>query len=75
MKVMIFVLCGIIFSRIIPHPPDMTPVIAFALFLAGRSRYALAAILFISDSFLSVIDHYPLFGFWSIFANSSYFLD
>ena len=77
MKTIILLLCGIILSRIIPHPPNMTPVIAFSLFLASRSRYALIEILlsfFISDIFLSFIDHYPLFGYWSIFNYSAIML-
>lgn len=77
MKIIILLLCGIILSRIIPHPPNMTPVIAFSLFLASRSRYALIGILssfFISDGLLSFIDHYPLFGYWSIFNYSAIIL-
>jgi hypothetical protein len=71
---MILILCGIILSRLIPHPADMTPIIAFSIFLASQSRYAQIAVLssfFTSDLFLSFIYHYPLFGTWSIFNYSA----
>jgi hypothetical protein len=63
---------GIIFSRLIPHPPNFTPVIVFAIFLATE-RYSFINVLMsfiISDEILSLIYHYPQFGDWTVFTYS-----
>ena len=71
--VQIMLCFSIIFSRVMPHPPNMTPLIAFAIFLASQSRYAWIGVLasfLISDILLSLMFHYPLFGLWTVFTYS-----
>jgi hypothetical protein len=67
----VLVIIGVI-SRLMPHIPNMTPIISLSLFasmnLSRRmSLLLLLVILFISDLGLSVLFNYPILGYWTLF--------
>ncbi len=69
------VIVGII-TRIIPHAPNFTPEIVFALYL-GIQYTRLRALLFIllmaiiSDVIIGWNSNYPVFGLWTFFTYSA----
>jgi len=75
-----FFLCGsflflMILSRLIPHPPDLTPTIVLSVLLrkwSARDEAVIVVLLGqgISDILLSFLYHYPLWGSWSFFVYS-----
>ncbi len=74
--ILVWTIIGI-FSRCIPHLPNLTPLIALSL-LAGAvfsRKIALLLILttmVISDLLLAWIYHYPPFGYWTLFTYSGF---
>ncbi|MDX2165310.1 MAG: DUF6580 family putative transport protein [Gammaproteobacteria bacterium] len=70
----VFLLLMVI-SRLIPHPPDFTPTIVLSVLLRelfARDATVVIVVLgqLISDIFLSILHHYPLWGSWSFFVYS-----
>ena len=68
-----------IIGRIIPHPANVTPLLALTLFAAKQfnlktASLSLCIILIISDTMLSGLYHYPLFGSWTLFSYSGFML-
>jgi hypothetical protein len=66
----------LIISRLIPHPPNFSPMIVIALLLARECKLSIAvfSMLFsflISDALLSWWQGYPVFGDWSLFTYSA----
>ena len=64
-------------GRLIPHPPNMTPLTALSLFAGARlSRgvglLSLLLILLISDAGIAYLQHIPLFGSWTWFSYSGF---
>lgn len=64
-----------VFSRLVPHPPNFTPTLVFSLLL--REWCSLGSALFwvllsqiISDGLLAIFQHYPVWGDWSYFVYS-----
>lgn len=62
-------------SRVIPHPPNLTPTLVLSLFFCTVVDKKIAVLMFvasqvISDVFLSYLYHYPLSGSWSFFVYS-----
>ena len=62
--------------RIIPHPPDFTPMIAICMFSGLKTKKMSVIFIFIlmlsSDVFLSLIKGYPVFGWWSFFTYTGF---
>ncbi len=64
-----------ILSRLIPHPPDLTPTIVLSILLRECS-FRFSALLCvvagqaISDILLGFLYHYPMWGSWSLFTYS-----
>lgn len=66
-----------ILGRLIPHPPNMTPMTSIALFggsqLSRKTAFALTfTMMIVSDVLLSVAKGYPVVGFWSLFTYSGF---
>lgn len=66
-----------ILGRLIPHPPNMTPMTSIALFggsqLSRRAAFlATFAMLVVSDVLLSLAKGYPMVGLWSLFTYSGF---
>ena len=66
-----------ILGRLIPHPPNMTPMTSIALFggsqLSRKAAFALTfAMMIVSDLLLSLAKGYPVFGLWSLFTYSGF---
>lgn len=62
-------------SRLIPHPPNVTPLVNLSLFAGVQLSRAMSFIIIIaslifSDIGLHFIYGYPIFGSWSIFTYS-----
>jgi hypothetical protein len=73
---LLIIFVGIV-SRLIPHPPNMTPLISLAIMTHLRLNrwYAVGAmliILLVSDSLLSLIFQYPALSHWSYFTYSGF---
>lgn len=67
----------IILSRLIPHLANISPINSLCLFAGSQFslKRALMLILIstlISDIALSYINHYPIFGIWSIFTYTGF---
>lgn len=66
-------------GRLIPHPPNMTPLLSLSLF-AGRTLskklaiISIAISLIFSDLVLHFLFGYPIFGSWSIFTYTGFIL-
>jgi hypothetical protein len=76
-SVIIFLLMTL--SRVIPHPPDLTPTIVLAVLLGNMTDKKFAVIIFllsqvVSDVFLGVLYHYPVWGSWDLFVYSGLIL-
>lgn len=67
----VIILIGII-GRLIPHIPNVTPLISVSLF-AGinlprwQAVLSLIFILLLSDLCLASLFNYPIFGYWTLF--------
>ncbi len=66
-----------ILGRLIPHPPNMTPMTSIALFGGGQLNRKQAfgftfLALVISDVLLALAKGYPVFGLWSLFTYSGF---
>ncbi len=64
-------------ARLMPHPPNLTPYASLIMLmgcqLSGRMSALMALItLIISDIFLAIFFHYPVFGSWSFFTYSGF---
>lgn len=64
-----------IISRIIPHPWNITANTALALstgwLFSNNHALALSLLSFcIADCILAIIQHHPIFGYWSLFSYS-----
>lgn len=72
-----FLLGVALVSRLIPHPPNFTPLIGLCL-LAGRELKQITAIiililgLIISDGLIAWLHHFPWFGSWTFFTYSGF---
>ena len=67
----------LILARLLPHPPNTTPifpaVLALGYFLPKNKAITLGLLAFvISDIVLGFINHYPIFGLWSFFTYSGF---
>lgn len=68
-----------VIGRIIPHPPNATPLAALAILSGYALRKSWAILitllsLVISDAILSLFNHYSVFGSWSLFTYSGFLL-
>jgi len=77
-KIILFWLVIGICSRLIPHPPNATPLIALSLFIGSnlpryQSLAVMGIIIAVSDLLLSLLFDYPAFGIWTIFTYSAFF--
>lgn len=68
-----------IFARLIPHPPNVTPLTAVGLFSGSKMPRSLSiavslGALLLSDLALAYISGYPAFGYWSLFTYSGFLL-
>jgi hypothetical protein len=78
MKHFIFFLL-ILLSRLIPHPPNLTPVLAFIILMASSNRIKSSLLLvllswFVSDNLLSYFYHYSWkfnFSLWALYNYSA----
>lgn len=66
-----------ILGRLIPHPPNMTPMTSIALFggsqLSRGKAFALTFTMIVaSDLLLALAKGYPAFGIWSFFTYSGF---
>lgn len=66
-------------ARLIPHPANVTPTLALTLFAGSKfSRLTalglVAASLLISDFFLASFHGTEMFGMWSVFTYSGFFM-
>jgi hypothetical protein len=66
-----------IIGRIMPHPPNVTPLTSLSLFagtLLSRRAALLVTIITLvsSDIFLAIIYHFPFVGMWSLFTYSGF---
>lgn len=66
-----------ILGRLLPHPPNMTPLCSVCLFsghkLPSWLSYCVSIIsLFVSDAMLSYLYGYDMFGAWSFFTYSGF---
>lgn len=76
---LIIIFFGII-SRLIPHLPNMTPLVSLSLIATQRlnrwcAMLAMVIILLVSDSLLSLIFKYPVISHWSIFTYSGFLIN
>lgn len=72
--ILICVLLGVV-ARLLPHPPNVTPLIALSLFAGSQFSHKIAfimvsAIMLISDGLLAFLYGFTWFGNWSIFTYS-----
>jgi hypothetical protein len=72
----LWVVFGIL-GRLIPHPPNMTPMTSIALFggsqlSRGQAFTFTFLIMVISDILLALAKGYSVFGFWSLFTYSGF---
>ena len=73
----IFFIFFAIIGRLIPHPPNVTPLVSLSLFIGSRlNRWQAFIILLVSlclsDVALHFLLHYPIFGGWTIFSYSGF---
>ena len=66
-----------ILGRIIPHLPNATPLtslslVAGALLTRPKALFVTFLALFLSDSLLAYLYHYPILGSWSLFTYSGF---
>ena len=66
-------------GRLVPHPPNATPLAALAILsvIVLPKRWALGLVLVslcLSDILLSDLNHTAIWGFWSFFTYSGYLL-
>jgi len=77
---LILCLTTITLARILPHPPNFTPLISLCLlssYFVKRWYWGVVIILItllVSDIFLSVSHNYLPFGRWSLFTYSGFFM-
>ncbi len=62
-------------GRLLPHPPNVTPIMPLAAYVRRKHSYALSLgfsllAFVISDALLAWLDHTPCFGHWSLFTYS-----
>jgi hypothetical protein len=72
----VWILLGIA-GRLIPHPPNMTPMTSLSLFggtqLSRGMAFGLAfSTMILSDIALAALNGGPIFGYWSIFTYSAF---
>lgn len=72
----LWVIFGIL-GRLIPHPPNMTPMTSIALFGGSQLNRKQAftftfLMILISDILLALAKGYPVFGYWSLFTYSGF---
>lgn len=72
----LWVVFGIL-GRLIPHPPNMTPMTSIALFggsqLSRKKAFAVTFLMIaVSDILLALAKGYPVFGLWSLFTYSGF---
>lgn len=70
-------LCLAILGRLLPHVPNLTPMLALALlactvFSVPVALALMVSSVLISDVFLALLLHYPLYGLWSVFTLTGY---
>lgn len=68
-----------IIGRLLPHPPDFSPIPALCLLLSQTyskkiSVFLMLSTIFISDILLAVINGYPWIGGWAFFTYSGYII-
>lgn len=73
----VFWLLVAVMGRLLPHPPNVTPLTSLSLMagvlLSERLAFLLTIItLFFSDILIGIVYHYPLFGSWSLFTYSGF---
>lgn len=66
-----------VFARLIPHIPNMTPLVCISLFagacLSRRAAFlSLFTTLFISDIGLALLFGYPVFSYWTLFTYTGF---
>jgi len=76
---LLMIFFGVI-SRLIPHLPNMTPLISLSIIANIKLNrwYAMAAmviILLVSDSLLSLLFKYPVLHHWSYFTYSGFLIN
>jgi hypothetical protein len=64
-------------GRLIPHPANVTPMAALALFSGSKlskkmALLTIAITMLASDALLAYLNHYPVFSFWSLFTYSGF---
>ena len=72
--IMAYLVLGVL-GRLIPHPPNITPLNNLCLFAGSKLSKALAIMtmllcIVISDLLLAYFKGYPVFGYWSWFTYS-----
>jgi hypothetical protein len=73
---MVWIVLGTL-ARLVPHPPNMTPTTAMALFggtqlSRGKAFAFTLSSLVVSDILLSLIYGHAAFGLWSLFTYSGF---
>ncbi|MCK4608559.1 MAG: hypothetical protein KAT71_03680 [Gammaproteobacteria bacterium] len=76
-KLVIIYMLIVVLGRLIPHPPNVTPLTSLSLFAGAKLSRLQAVIimllsLIISDIGLSYLYGYPVFGYWSLFSYSGF---
>ena len=66
-----------VLGRLIPHPPNVTPMTSLCLFAGAKLSRTWAILvgllsIIISDILLSLIYGYPMFGYWSFFSYTGF---
>jgi len=72
--IIIYIVIGVL-GRLIPHPPNVTPLTNLCLFAGSNLSRGLAFITMlicytISNIALAYFNGYPIFGYWTIFTYS-----
>ncbi len=79
LQIISFIMAFAFASRLIPHLPNFTPIIALCL-LAGRELKQISAIvilmacLIISDGLIAWLHHYAWFGSWTFFTYTGFII-
>lgn len=72
----LWVVLGIL-ARLLPHPPNMSPLASISLFggtqLSARAAFALTFVtLLISDALLALWQGHGVFGYWTLFTYTGF---